>query len=236
MYQAPDILMMAYKQPVMQDQLVVLQEKDRQIPGSVQYSIKRYQKNPHWNLDDIGMMVYHFKKEDPAQNYLELRFCLAGGVYCRKSIKMGTQQLASQMMASGDFECISCKLNATPGCSERIDTVDVLSFRFLSVHLSQFVRSQFARPQSVQPQSVQPAHPGKPENTISDDLLEFRHQTSFSKTLSLCGGTRLVLEALLNHSYTDSLENIYINAQMQMLLLYSMDCMIGEKAMAKGGS
>jgi AraC family transcriptional regulator len=229
MYQVPDILMMAYKQPVMQDQLVVLQEKDRQIPGSVQYSIKRYQKNPHWNLDDIGMMVYHYKKEDPAQNYLELRFCLAGGVYCRRSPKMGTQQLASQMMASGDFECDSCKLNATPGCSERIDTVDVLSFRFLSVHLSQFVRSQFARPQAVEPQSVQSARPGKPENTISDDLLEFRHPTSFSKTLSLCGRTRLVLEALLNHSYTDSLENIFINAQSQILLLYSLECMVGEK-------
>jgi len=39
----------------------------------------------------------------------------------------------------------------------------------------------------------------------------------------------MVLEALLNNSYTGSLENIFINAQMQMLLLYSMDCMIGEK-------
>ena len=132
MYQAPDILMMAYKQPVMQDQLVVLQEKDRQIPGSVQYTIKRYQKNPHWNLDDMGMMVYHYKKEDPAQNYLELRFCMAGGVYCRRSPKIGTHHGASQGSASGDFECDSCKLNATPGCSERTDTVDVLSFRFLS--------------------------------------------------------------------------------------------------------
>lgn len=231
MYQDPDILMMAYKQPVMQDQLVVLQEKDRQIPGSVQYAIKRYQKNPHWNLDDTGMMVYHYKKEDPAQNYLELRFCLAGGAYCRRSAKMGTQG------SSGDFECSSCKLNATPGCSERIDTVDVLSFRFLSVHLSQFVRSQITRPQSVQTQSSRvagsqpatPARPGKSESSISDDLLEFRHSTSFTKTLSLCGRTRLVLEALLNHSYTDSLENIFINAQSQMLLLYSLECMVGEK-------
>jgi len=200
MYQAPDILMMAYKQPVMQDQLVVLQEKDRQIPGSVQYAIKRYQKNPHWNLDDLGMMVYHYKKEDSSQNYLELRFCLAGNVYCRKK----------------DIECDSCKLNATPGCSERIDTVDVLSFRFLSVHLSQFARAPFGRQ-------------GKPESTISDDLLEFKHTSSFSKTLSLCGRTRLVLEALLNHTYTDSLENIFINAQSQMLLMYSLECMVGEK-------
>src|SRR5258708_40106993 len=111
MYQAPDILTLAYKSPVMQDQMVLLQEKERQIPGSVQYVIKRYHKNPRWNLDDIGMMVYHYKKEEPAQNYLELRFCVAGNVYCRKK----------------DIECDSCKLSASPSCSERIDTVDVLS-------------------------------------------------------------------------------------------------------------
>jgi len=41
---------------------------------------------------------------------------------------------------------------------------------------------------------------------------------------------RLTIEALLNHNYTDSLENIFINAQTQILLLYSMECMVGEKS------
>jgi AraC-like DNA-binding protein len=41
--------------------------------------------------------------------------------------------------------------------------------------------------------------------------------------------TRSVLEGLLNHNYTDTLENIYVNAQTQMLLLYGLDCMLGEK-------
>ena len=200
MYQAPDILMMAYKQPVMHDQLTLLQEKDRHIPGSVQYTIKRYQKHPQWNLDDMGMLVYHYKKEHPEHNYLELRFCIAGNVYCRKK----------------EVECDSCKLNASPGCTERIDTVDVLSFRFLAVHLSQFVhgRRQLG---------------GTTTAALNEDILDFRHASSFSKVLSLCGRTRMVLEALLNHSYTDSLENIYINAQSQMLLLYSLECMVGEK-------
>ncbi|HEX9509920.1 MAG TPA: AraC family transcriptional regulator [Puia sp.] len=195
MYQAPDILMMAYKQPVMQDELTLLDERERHIPGSVQYAIKRYDRHPQWSLDDMGMMVYHYKKEDPGQNYLELRFCIAGNVYCRKK----------------EIECNSCKLNASPGCSERVDTVDVLSFRFLAVHLSQF------------------AKPRKLDNTLSDELLNFKHVSSFSKVLSLCGRTRMVLETLLNHSYTDSLENIFINAQSQMLLLYSLECMLGEK-------
>jgi len=124
MHQPQDILMMAYKQPMMQDQLVLLQEKERQIPGSVQYTIRRYDKHPRWNIEDTGMMVYHYKREDPAQNYLELRFCMAGNTYCRQK----------------DIECNSCKLNASPSCREKVDTVDVLSFRFLAVHLSQFAR------------------------------------------------------------------------------------------------
>jgi AraC family transcriptional regulator len=173
MFQAPDILMMAYRQPVMQDDLHLLLEKDRYIPGSVQYSVRRYSKHPQRDVEDMGMMVYHVKKDDPARNYLELRFCTGS-----------------------------------------VETVDVLSFRFQSVHLSQFIR------------------PRKPENartTLSEDLLNFSHASSFSKTLSLCGRTRLVLEALLNHSYTGSLENIFVNAQSQILLLYSLECMIGEK-------
>jgi AraC family transcriptional regulator len=173
MFQAPDILTMACRQPVLQDDLHLLLEKDRYIPGSVQYTVRRYSKHPQRNLDDMGMMVYHVKKDDPARNYLELRFCTGS-----------------------------------------VETVDVLSFRFQSVHLSQFIR---------------PRKPENSSNTLSEDLLNFKHASSFSKTLSLCGRIRLVLEALLNHSYTDSLENIFVNAQSQILLLYSLECMIGEK-------
>jgi AraC family transcriptional regulator len=203
MYQAPDILAMAYKQPVMQDQMILLLEKERQIPGSVQYTIKRYAKHPQWNIDDMGMIVYHYKRDDPAQNFLELRFCVAGNAWCRRS--------AGRTATPGELECGSCKANATLHCAERIDTVDVLSFRFLQVHLSQFVKTR------------------RPQATSSERLLEFSHTTPFSKTLSLCGRTRLVLETLLNHNYTGSHANIFINAQSQMLLLYSMECMVGEK-------
>ena len=88
MFEAPDILTMAYRQPVLQDDLHILLEKDRQIPGSVQYTVRRYSRHPQWNLDDMGMIVYHVRKEDPARNYLELRFCIAGNAYCRhKSVE-----------------------------------------------------------------------------------------------------------------------------------------------------
>jgi AraC-like DNA-binding protein len=35
----------------------------------------------------------------------------------------------------------------------------------------------------------------------------------------------MALENLLNHNYSGNLENIFINAQTQMLLLYSLDCL-----------
>lgn len=196
MINPPDILQLAYKQqPIMHEELQLLQEKEQQIPGSVQYMIKRYRKNPRWNMEDTGMLVYHYKKNEPKDNHLELRFCVSGNVYCKQK----------------EIECNLCKFNASRSCAERIDSVDVVSFRFSPVHLSQFLK------------------PGKMKDKLTDEVLSFKHTSSFSKMLPLCSRTRMVLEALLNHTYTDSLENIYINAQTQMLLLYSMECMLGDK-------
>ncbi len=195
MINSPDILALAYKQNLMQDELVLLQEKQQQIPGSVQYTIKRYYRNIQWNIEDTGMLVYHYEESTPRENYLELKFCVSGNVYCRKK----------------DTECDMCQFSASKNCVERVDSLDVVSFRFSPIQLSQFVK------------------PRRTTDTLTDDILNFNHLSSFSKTLPLCGKTRMVLEALLNHTYSDSLENIYINAQTQMLLLYSLDCMLGEK-------
>ena len=195
MHTPPDILTIAYKQAMMQDQMVLLQEKEQQIPGSVQYNIKRYYRHPQWSIEDTGMLVYHYQKTSPKENYLELKFCVTGNVYCKQK----------------DTECDMCKFHDSRYCAERVDSVDVLSFKFSPTNLSQFVK------------------PRRTTDTVSEDILNFKHNSSFTKIHPLCGKTRIVLEALLNHSYTGSLENIYINAQTQMLLLYSLDCMLGEK-------
>lgn len=195
MHQPPDILTLAYKQTLMQGQMELLQEKERQIPGSVQYTIKRYRSHPQWNIDDTGMMVYHYEKEEPRKNYLELKFCVSGNVYCKQK----------------DTECDMCKFSESKNCVEKVNSVDVLSFRFSPLHLSQFVK------------------PRHSNDTVSEDVLNFKHRSSFTKIIPLCSKTRTVIEGLLNHNFTDSLENIYINAQTQMLLLYTMDCMLGDK-------
>jgi AraC family transcriptional regulator len=195
MHQPPDILTLANRQAPMHEHLHLLHEREQQIPGSVNYTIKRYHRNKQWNIEDTGILVYHYEKATPRESYLELNFCVTGNMYCRLK----------------DMECDLCKLNESAHCAEKIESIDVLSFQFSPVHLSQFIK------------------PRKTNDTLTEDVLNFRHGSSFTKILPLCGKSRLVIESVLNHTYTESLENIYINAQTQMLLLYSLDCMVGEK-------
>ncbi|MFZ1529045.1 MAG: AraC family transcriptional regulator [Ferruginibacter sp.] len=195
MYQNADIFSLAHKEPIMHSDVVKLQTVERRIPGSVTYAIHRYKRLPQWAIDDVGMFSYHYEKNDPSANYIELKFCVSGNVYCRQK----------------QAECNYCNLNGSKTCVEKVDSVDVLSFSFSPVYLQQFAKAS-----------------GKAE-TLSDNVLAFKHTSSFSKTLPLCAKTRMAIEALLNHNYTDTLENIFINAQTQILLLYSMDCMLGEK-------
>ena len=173
----------------MHNELEVLQQVDRMVPGSVKYAINRYKRNPQWDMEDTGVLVYHYEKNNPSANFLELRFCVTGNVYCREK----------------QAECNYCKLNASKVCIEKVDSLDVLSFSFSPVYLQQFAKAH-NNPQS-----------------LTDNVLAFNHTSSFSKMLPLCTKTRMAIEALLNHNYTDTLENIFINAQTQILLLYSMD-------------
>ncbi len=194
MNQGTDILNISQEQSLVFNELDVLQDFERTVPGSVHYTIQRYKKISNWNMDDAGMLLYHYEKNNPSANYLELRFCVSGNVYCRQK----------------QTECDFCKFNASKTCAEKVESVDVLSFSFKPSYLTQFVK-------------------GKKQRNVTDEVLAFTHTTSFSKLLPLCGKTRMAIEALLNHTYTDTLENIFINAQTQILLLYSMDCMMGTK-------
>jgi AraC-like DNA-binding protein len=189
------MLTLAHQSPFMQGDLELLQEISRQVPGSVKYSISRFKKHPQWAIEDTGVLVYHYENNNPSQNYLELKFCVSGNIYCQQK----------------QTECDYCNLNSSKTCLEKVDSVDVLSFSFSPTYLNQFAKAQ-----------------NNPES-LSDNVLAFKHDSSFSKMLPLCNKTRMAIEALLNHTYSDTLENIFINAQTQILLLYSLDCMLGEK-------
>lgn len=182
------------KLPLMESELELIHEKEKQIPGTWKYHIKRYRQHPAWNQDDAGLFIYHINEKGSTQNYLELQFCLLGNAYCSEK----------------HIECNNCRLQASRNCEQKIPTIDYLQFRFEPQHLMQFAK-------------------GMMQASLTDDILNFRHLSSISRTLPLCGKIRSALESILNHQYEDALENIFINAQTQILLLYSMECMAGLK-------
>ena len=163
-------------------------EKDQVIPAAVQYTIRRYNKNPEFRFEDTGAIVYSINSRKAKDNYLQLKFCVAGNVYC------------------SDTDCKNCKIGNYKNCTDSADSMDVVQIHFSPAQLSQFIKA-------------------KGNKTLSDDVLNFRHQTSFTKTLPVCSKIRSIIEGLVNTRYTGSLENIYINAQLHMLLLLSLDCM-----------
>jgi AraC family transcriptional regulator len=87
----------------------------------------------------------------------------------------------------------------------------VLVFQYPSAYLNQFIK-------------------GKTIQTKSDELLAFKQKTSFTTTVNLCNKTRGILENIIHHNYSSALENIYVNSQLQALLLFGLECLVEEKA------
>lgn len=106
--------------------------------------------------------------------------------------------------------CSMCNQLPTENCSGKIQTVDVFTFHFTSTFLHQFV------------------HNVKVTNR-KDEVLAFKHPNAFTKIFPLCNKKRNTLDALLNHSYSGALENIFVNAKIHELLLYSLECLVDEK-------
>jgi AraC family transcriptional regulator len=170
----------------------LLHEREQNIPGSMQYSIKRYYTQLSITSEDTGMMVYHYHSNQPEKNYLELRYCSTGNRYCEEK------------------SCAKCSQSTAGDCKGKHKTVDVFTFHFTHSFLSQFT------------------HNVKLSNR-KDEVLAFRHPSSFTKMFPVCNRKRTVLDSLLTHSYSGSLENIFVNAKIHELLLYSLECLVDEK-------
>jgi AraC-like DNA-binding protein len=106
--------------------------------------------------------------------------------------------------------CSQCNELPTQNCSGKYETIDVFSFHFSSTFLHQFVHNVKL-------------------SSRKDEVLAFKHPNSFTKIFPVCGRKRIALDALLNHSYSGAMENIFTNAKVHELLLYSLECLIEEK-------
>jgi AraC family transcriptional regulator len=174
------------------EKMSLLYQKEQSIPGAIEYSIKRYHANLPMELDETGMMEYHFQAGKPDENYLKLKYCSTGNRYCDQK------------------SCEKCKIFPAGNCREKIQTADVFTFHFTQSFLGQFT-------------------PAVTTGSRKDEVLVFKHPASFIKTFPICHRKRGVLDSLLNHNYAGSLENIFVNAKIHELLLYSLECLVDEK-------
>lgn len=115
---------------------------------------------------------------------------------------------------SGNFYCNEkrdacdfCKLQESASCKEKIESIDLVSLSFSPNYLLQFAKAN------------------KNQSSFSDQLVAFSHKESFSKSASLNDKTKNAIHALLNHNFSDTIENIFINAQTQIILLYTTELM-----------
>jgi AraC family transcriptional regulator len=107
-------------------------------------------------------------------------------------------------------ECGNCNQLPTEDCAGPLRTVDVFSFHFTSTFLHQFLHNVKL-------------------TTTKDEVLAFKHPNAFTKIFPLSIRKRNTLDAVLNHSYTGSLENIFINAKIHELLLQSLDVIVDDE-------
>lgn len=194
MHDSLSILAESVQRDLMVDQLKMVTRREKSIPGSVEYDMRRFMRMPGWQVDDIGMLEYNYVGEKHPDNALQLKFCISGRAYCDED------------------ECeegSTCKKTGLANCKEEVETVDVYSFRFTYTYLRQFLTSKVA---------------------VSDaeKFLSFEYNQSVSHIIPLCNKNRVILQSLFNHKYTDVMENIFLNSQIQFLLVYSLDCLFGE--------
>jgi AraC-like DNA-binding protein len=104
--------------------------------------------------------------------------------------------------------CLACTENEA-ACKSH-NSLDVFSFHFSSLFLYQFVNNVKL-------------------TSRKDEVLAFKHTSSFHKLFPVCSRKRILLDALLNNNFSGAAENIYMNAKVHELLLYSVECLIDEK-------
>jgi AraC family transcriptional regulator len=192
MQEVTDILALAHRHPLMEQELELVHQQRKTIPGAVQYAVYRYRLQPQMNLEDVGLLAYNYLPGNRKTRSIELRFCISGNQYCNNPS-------CSNDICTGKSPCA------------RINTFDVLVVHYPVSYLSQFVK-------------------GRTLQSVSDELLAFQHKTAFTTSVNLCSKTRGVLESLVQQNYVGALENIYVNSQLQSLLLYGLECLAEDKS------
>jgi AraC family transcriptional regulator len=110
----------------------------------------------------------------------------------------------------GDGGCDPDADGGTVECPHRVSFLDVFRLDFGAVHLMPFVKGQ-RRASELQ------------------DLLSFRLEGSLERSVPMDGRITDCLRDISSHNYRDEHEDIFLNAQAQILLLYAIEALDSEE-------
>lgn len=102
-----------------------------------------------------------------------------------------------------------CLINGTDNCNMVVETLDIFTVKFDHNYLKQFI--------------------GGMSMAGAEKLLNFEVNMPSSSSVNVCNKKRTVLQNIFSQQYTSSLQNIFINSQVQVLLVYALDCLYGEQ-------
>lgn len=190
-----DIVGMAMGHPVMAEELAVMEERSRRIPGSWQFAMRRYRRPISMQAEDSGLLIYEHVSEHARDRFLGLRFCLSGYA-C---------QLPRQ-------EACGLPLNGDLGsCEHAVPVLEAFSFDFGPSQLAPFARGQH-------------------RSSELQDLLAFRKEGYWEKSVPMDGRIAVCLREMSRHPQAHG--DIFLNAQAQLLLIYTLEALYGDEEAA----
>lgn len=98
----------------------LISKREMGMPGGVQYCIERYARTN--DTDEQGAVLYNYH-QDQSKSSLQLRFCIAGNVYCNET------------------DCGLCTSGKSFECDDSTNSVDHISITFNRAQLSPFIKA-----------------------------------------------------------------------------------------------
>ena len=186
-----EILTESELRPLMSESLELIGESVLEISAGMHLRRYAYKLTHEQELDDLGILSYHYHPKQIKERKIELRFCISNNRYCANP------------------DCQSGQCRKQEACT-REQRLNLLVFQYSYAYLKQFAGKNTSQ-------------------SISDELMAFRKKTSFTNAVNLCNRTREIIQNILNNNYTHSLQTIYLNSQVQALLLYGLECLAENK-------
>ncbi len=154
----------------------------------------------------VSYNIYRYEKLPiwEAQDQAFLQYGLIGGKLNSATIQLSFCIYGKMYCAHSSKKCGNCPKNFSD-CDGELASVDVLMFKFSAGYFNQFLEE------------------GAGHHDALLSVFTSLPEENSRQQLNVCGKTKKLIDNLLNHSYEGAMANIFVNAQLQLLLLQSLD-------------